>query len=59
MEEALPIILTYLPDGEVSKHSRTVYREDKNGAELPFYYFQFSGQLYLTVWIDNGCVPKF
>ena len=59
LEEALPIILTYLPTGEVNNHRRTAYRASKSGNELPFYLFQFSGQLYLSVKIDDGCVSSF
>lgn len=57
--EALPIILTYLPTGEVNNHRRTAYRASKSGNELPFYLFQFSDQLYLSVKIDDGCVSSF
>ena len=59
LEEALPIILTYLPTGEVNNHRRTAYRASKSGNELPFYLFQFSDQLYLSVKIDDGCVSSF
>ena len=59
LEEALPIILTYLPNGEVNNHRRSFYKEDKQNSSKGFYCFQFSGQMYLSVFVEDGCVSKF
>lgn len=59
LEEAMPIMLSYLPDGEVKNHKRSFYKEDKSDSSKGIYCFQFTGQLYLTAYVEDGCVSKF